>query len=76
MSQGISFGPCHPLPAKSALMCITTNGLLRLIYPQADIRWSEASLEIEGILSSDELITHAAICGEHSKSRYHYNRSG
>ncbi|CAG8972316.1 hypothetical protein HYALB_00001718 [Hymenoscyphus albidus] len=57
-----SFGPFHPMNGKSALVCVTTNGLLRIIFPQSTNKYSEAHTELESIVSSDDLITHASIC--------------
>jgi mediator of RNA polymerase II transcription subunit 16 len=62
-------GPSHPNPAKSAFVYVTTNGSLRVLYPQNNNKWFEAHTELESIVSSDDLITHAAICGD--KSKYH-----
>ncbi|KAG9239485.1 mediator of RNA polymeras-like protein II transcription subunit 16 [Amylocarpus encephaloides] len=55
-------GPFHPTIGKSALICVTTNGVLRLIFPQVNGKYAEAHQELESVLSSDDLITHAAIC--------------
>lgn len=57
-------GPPAPTPQRSAFMTMSTNGILRLLYYQADRKWNEACLEIESIVSSDELITHATICAD------------
>ncbi|KAI9737316.1 MAG: mediator complex subunit [Claussenomyces sp. TS43310] len=64
MSQAVSIGPCHPNPQKSALINITASGVLRLLWPQGDAKWYETTSEIETIVSSDDLITHASICAE------------
>lgn len=65
-SQAPVLGPCHPNHGKSALVCVTTNGLLRLIWPQNGnaVKWHESHTELESVVSSDDLITHAAICSE------------
>lgn len=60
-------GPCHPSPNKSALVCVTANGSLRLIWPQTNNKWYEVHTELESIVSSDDLITHAAICSDKGK---------
>jgi hypothetical protein len=60
------YGPCHPNPMKSALVCLTTNGILRLLWPQTDGKWYETTSEVESIVSSNDLITHATICAERS----------
>jgi mediator of RNA polymerase II transcription subunit 16 len=66
MGQLIAFGPCHPNPQKSALVSITTNGILRLLWPQGDQKWYESTSEIESVVSSDDMITHASICADRS----------
>lgn len=62
MSQASILGPCHPSPSKSAFVCLTASGLLRVIWPQNTGKWNESHTELESIVSSDDLITHAAIC--------------
>lgn len=66
MAQAICYGPCYPNPQKSALLCLTTNGALRLLWPQNDGKWHETVSEIESIVSSNDLITHATICADRS----------
>ncbi|PQE11142.1 RNA polymerase ii mediator complex subunit sin4 protein [Rutstroemia sp. NJR-2017a BVV2] len=63
-SRAPIMGPSHPNPAKSAFVYVTTNGSLRVLYPQNNNKWFEAHTELESIVSSDDLITHAAICGD------------
>ncbi|KKY36090.1 putative mediator of rna polymerase ii transcription subunit 16 [Diaporthe ampelina] len=60
-------GPWHPNPSKSALVCVTANGLLKLFYPQNSNLVQETQLEMESITSSDDLITHAAMCSDRGK---------
>lgn len=60
-------GPSHPIPSKSALVCVTTNGMLRLLWPQSSGKWFETTCEVDSIVSSDDLITHAAICPDKGK---------
>lgn len=67
-SQAPVLGPCHPNHTKSAFVCVTTNGLLRVLYPQSNGKWYECHTELESIVSSDDLITHATICPDKSKS--------
>ena len=64
--QAPVLGPCHPNHSKSALICITTNGLLRVLWAQNNGKWSESHTELESVVSSDDLITHAAICSDKS----------
>lgn len=56
-----AFGPSHPHPGRSALVCVTTNGLLRLFY-QISSRHEETALELESVTAADDLITHASFC--------------
>ncbi|KAK3330204.1 mediator complex subunit 16-domain-containing protein [Apodospora peruviana] len=63
-SPVLGWGPWHPNPAKSALVCVTTNGLLKLIYSQHNNRVEETVLELESVTSSDDLITHASLCSD------------
>ncbi|KAK0128828.1 mediator complex subunit [Cadophora gregata] len=65
-SQAPVLGPCHPVQAKSALVCVTTNGLLKVLWQQNNNKWCESHTELESIVSSDDLITHAAICPDKS----------
>ena len=64
-------GPFHPNPGKSALLCITTNGLLKLFFSQNNNRIEETDIELENITSSDDLITHASICSDKSTVACH-----
>ncbi|KAM0564218.1 hypothetical protein ACHAPJ_000428 [Fusarium lateritium] len=57
-------GPSHPSPAKSALLTITTHGVLRMFWSQNNNRIEETTMELESISASDELITHAAFASE------------
>ncbi|OHF01042.1 RNA polymerase II Mediator complex subunit Sin4 [Colletotrichum orchidophilum] len=56
-----AFGPWHPNPSKSALLCVTTNGHLKMFWAQNNNKIEETSLELESVNSSDDLITHAAL---------------
>ncbi|RGP70630.1 mediator of rna polymerase ii transcription subunit 16 [Fusarium sporotrichioides] len=57
-------GPSHPNPAKSALLTITTHGVLRMFWSQNNSRIEETTIELESISASDELITHANFTSE------------
>lgn len=58
-------GPSYPHTSRSALVSITTNGLLRLMFQQNNnSRLEETATELESITSSDDLITHAALCND------------
>ncbi|KAG4032195.1 hypothetical protein MFRU_007g01070 [Monilinia fructicola] len=65
-SQAPTLGPTHPIHSKSAFLYVTTNGTLRLLWLQNNGKWCESQTELESIVSSDDLITHAAICAERS----------
>ncbi|KAK4128203.1 hypothetical protein N657DRAFT_638626 [Parathielavia appendiculata] len=59
-----AFGPWHPNPAKSALLCVTTSGSLKLLFTANSQRPEETAIELESVTSSDELITHASLCSD------------
>lgn len=66
-STAPNLGPTHPIPTKSAFVYVTSNGSLRLLWLQSNGKWLESHTELESIISSDDLITHAAICAERGK---------
>ncbi|CAD6446684.1 57a8b159-a03f-41bf-85e8-e000fc477235 [Sclerotinia trifoliorum] len=68
VSQAPILGPNHPIPSKSAFLYVTSNGSLRLLWQQGNNKWFESHTELESIVSSDDLITHAAICAERTPS--------
>lgn len=59
-----AFGPYHPNPAKSALLCVTTSCVLKLFFSQNNNKVQDTSLELESATSSDDLATHASVCSE------------
>lgn len=61
-----SFGPYHPNATKSSLLCVTTNGQLKLFYSQNTGRIEDTTTDIERIGSTDDMITHASICTDKS----------
>ncbi|KAI2623653.1 RNA polymerase II mediator complex subunit Sin4 [Xylaria nigripes] len=65
-----TMGPNHPNPTKSALICVTTNGLLKMFWSQNNNKAEETTLELESATSADDLITHAAACSDKTKSIY------
>lgn len=67
-----AYGPWHPNPGKSALLCVTTNGVLKLFFSQNSNRIEETALELESVTSSDDLITHASLCSDMSKDGPHH----
>jgi len=62
-----AFGPYHPNQAKSALLVVTTNGVLKLFFSQNNNRVQETPIELESITTSDDLFTHASMCSEKSE---------
>lgn len=65
-----TMGPNHPNPTKSAFICVTTNGLLKMFWSQNNGKVEETTLELESTTSADDLITHAAACSDKTKSIY------
>ncbi|KAI0141837.1 RNA polymerase II mediator complex subunit Sin4 [Xylariaceae sp. FL1272] len=63
-------GPSHPSVGKSAFICITTNGLLKMFWTQTNHKLEETKLELESTTSADDLITHAAACADKTKCIY------
>ncbi|KAL0936566.1 mediator of rna polymerase ii transcription subunit 16 [Colletotrichum truncatum] len=61
-----AYGPWHPNPSKSALLCVTASGNLKMFWAQNNNKIEETSLELESINSSDDLITHAALHSDKS----------
>ncbi|CCC10210.1 unnamed protein product [Sordaria macrospora k-hell] len=64
VSYAMTTGPHHPNTNRNALISITTNGLLRLVFQNNNGRVEETAIELESITSSDDLITHAALCND------------
>lgn len=60
-SLQVSNAPYHPNPTRSALVCVTTNGLLKMFWAQNNNKVQETSFELDSITSSNDLVTHAAI---------------
>ncbi|KAI0445978.1 RNA polymerase II mediator complex subunit Sin4 [Xylaria telfairii] len=65
-----TMGPSHPNPTKSAFICVTTNGLLKMFWSQNSNKAEETTLELESATSADDLITHAAACSDKTRSIY------
>ncbi|GJC99681.1 RNA polymerase II mediator complex subunit Sin4 [Colletotrichum higginsianum] len=61
-----AYGPWHPNPSKSALLCVTTNGHLKMFWAQNNNKIEETTLELESVNSSDDLVTHAALHSDKS----------
>ncbi|GJN83792.1 mediator complex subunit [Purpureocillium lilacinum] len=57
-------GPSHPHSSKSALLCVTIGGMLKMYWSQNNNRTEETIMELESVNSSDELVTHAAFASE------------
>ncbi|XXG98201.1 ATP-dependent DNA helicase Hrp3 [Hypoxylon texense] len=68
MTPIISTGPWHPHPNKSAFICITTNGTLKMFWGQNTGQIHETTLDLENITLGDDLITHAAVCSDRTKT--------
>lgn len=62
-----AFSPWHPNPGKGALLCVTTNGVLKLFFAQNSGKIEEANLDLESSTSPDEMITHASLCSDRSE---------
>lgn len=71
-SQHRCWGPYNP-SGKSALVAVTRGGTLRLIFQGADNRWYDAAAEIESTLTSSDVLTHAAICGDKGEWAFRYS---
>lgn len=61
-------GPSHPHSSKSALFCVTVSGMLKMFWSQNNNRMEETTMELESVNSLDELVTHAALASDRSKS--------
>lgn len=68
MTPIISTGPWHPHPNKSALVCITTSGLLKMFWGQNNGTVHETTLELESMTLEDDLISHASVCSDRTKT--------
>lgn len=64
-----AFGPWHPNPSKSSLVCVTSHGVLRLLWPQNTnkVEFNTTTLDLESVNCSEDQISHASICSEKSK---------
>lgn len=62
------FPPWHPNPGKSALLCVTTSGFLKLFFSQNNNKHEESIVELENVNSSEDRITHASFGSDRSKS--------
>lgn len=52
--------PSHPA-GKSALICVTRAGQIKLMYQNMDGKWAEVPAELKNTGYSDRLLTHAAM---------------
>jgi mediator of RNA polymerase II transcription subunit 16 len=70
MSHHLSAGPYNPVEGKSALICLTKSGVLRLLYQRRDSRWLETTTELEETGSAiDSSFTHASFAPDVGKTR-------
>jgi mediator of RNA polymerase II transcription subunit 16, fungi type len=69
MSHHLSPGPYNPVEGKSALVCLTRSGVLRLLFQQRDGKWLETTAEIEASASAVEsTFTHASFAPDVGKN--------
>jgi hypothetical protein len=55
------YGPYNAVENRSAILCVTKNGNMRLLYQNRDVHWMEQSTALEESPPSiDRSITHAA----------------
>ncbi|QDS74407.1 hypothetical protein FKW77_005772 [Venturia effusa] len=60
-TQHMSTGPYNPAEGKSALVCLTRSGVLRLLFQQRDGKWHETNTDIEGpAIAVESSFTHAS----------------
>ncbi|PFH60672.1 hypothetical protein XA68_10542 [Ophiocordyceps unilateralis] len=57
-------GSSHPHSSKSALLCVTMGGMLKMYWSQSNNKIEETVMELESVNSSDELVTHAALASD------------
>lgn len=68
--------PYHPHAGRSALICITANGLLRLFWFSSNgSKIEETTLGLETVTSADDLVTHAAVCSDYKSASIEKNTS-
>lgn len=63
VSQYKTMGPFAP-KSRSALLCITRGGVLRLLFQQPDSRWSEVKKSMDALASSEDILSHASFCAD------------
>ncbi|RCI15524.1 hypothetical protein L249_3518 [Ophiocordyceps polyrhachis-furcata BCC 54312] len=54
-------GPSHPHLSKSALLCVTMGGMLKMYWWQSNNRMEETLMELESVNSSDEVLANDSI---------------
>ena len=62
-------GPCVPWTVKqhqiiAAFIVVTRTGYARLVYQRPDNQWQDVKYEIDDLVTSDDLLTHASFCPE------------
>ncbi|KAI9840522.1 MAG: mediator complex subunit [Thelocarpon superellum] len=65
-----TMGPFHPysVQGRSALICLTRGGAVRLLYQQVDQRWLDVKAELETLGGSIDVISHASFATEKENS--------
>lgn len=59
----------HPHTSRTALFCVTTGGMLKMLWWQNNNTYQETTKELESVHSSDDLVTHAAVTSDKCESR-------
>ncbi|KAB5536492.1 RNA polymerase II mediator complex subunit Sin4 [Coniochaeta sp. 2T2.1] len=60
------FPPWHPNPGKSALLCVTASGTVKLFFQQNSNKHELVTVESENVNSSEDRITHASLSSDRS----------
>ena len=67
MNQHETKGPYNPWATRvpfAAFLIVTRGGYLRLLYQGQDSLWQDVRYEIDDFSTSNDLLTHAALCGD------------
>lgn len=64
-------GPMNPLDGKTAMLCLTRGGRLRLIYQTFDMAWHERAVNVdEGLFDLEHNITHASFAPDRGNTKH------